>query len=34
MKAFILKYKAAIIAAVLIAAVLTVAFLSGGKDRN
>ena len=31
MKAFILKYKAAIIATVLIAAVLTVAFISGGK---
>ena len=31
MKAFILKYKAAIIATVLIAAVLTAAFLSGDK---
>ena len=31
MKAFILKYRAAIIATVLIAAVLTIAFISGGK---
>ena len=31
MKAFILKYKAAIIATVLIAAVLTAAFINGGK---